>query len=355
LELFLQAIPLTDEFWDFLIEQAASWGIVVYEQDWLHNEFEGLNATLKSPTLARQWLLQMGNACSNHGLTVQYCMSYSSHILQSLEIQSVTQARISDDYHPGNSQWIIGTTSMFSDALAIRGSKDNYWSNRTEEGRYGNRTEPWPRLQTVSSILSRGPVYVSDEIGFSDVDLVMKTCQKDGTLLQPSRPCKNLDINFLGKSGFNSYTGEISAAKSLIGPFEYTHLLIANAAANSLKPSDLGLQGDFVSFETNSTQDVREFSEAHPISWADNDEFTFELHTIAPVYNKKWVFLGETAKFVSISPDRFKHVEVDENGFTLTAKGTSGESLTVFCMEGLKTLSTTIVFKQDMETLRCGV
>eukprot|EP00494_Astrolonche_serrata_P004000 UN04010 len=62
-------------------------------------------------------------------------MSYSRHILQSLEVESVTQARVSADYHPGNPQWNIGTTCMFADAIGIRCSKDNFWSNKTESGR----------------------------------------------------------------------------------------------------------------------------------------------------------------------------------------------------------------------------
>ena len=32
----------------------------MYEQDWMYNEWQGLNATQHSPTLGRDWLLMMG-------------------------------------------------------------------------------------------------------------------------------------------------------------------------------------------------------------------------------------------------------------------------------------------------------
>ena len=41
-------------------------------KDWLHNEWEGLDATLQSATLSRDWLLQMGAGAQKHGLFVQY-------------------------------------------------------------------------------------------------------------------------------------------------------------------------------------------------------------------------------------------------------------------------------------------
>ena len=78
-----------------------AWGLKTYEQDWLHNEFTGLDAVrhpelkvrtpahtkhpgwylefefrltqvMESATLGREWLMQMGSAALRSGLTVQY-------------------------------------------------------------------------------------------------------------------------------------------------------------------------------------------------------------------------------------------------------------------------------------------
>ena len=50
---------------------------------------------------ARTWLLQMGTAAARNDLTIQYCMSHCRHIMQSVEIPAVTNARASGDYHAG--------------------------------------------------------------------------------------------------------------------------------------------------------------------------------------------------------------------------------------------------------------
>ena len=52
----------------------------------------------------------------------------------------------------------------------------------------------------------------------------MKTCRKDGKLLQPTRPAMNIDKNILAKAGFNDLTGEIWKAKSVLGPYTFYHV-----------------------------------------------------------------------------------------------------------------------------------
>ena len=50
--------------------------MLVYEQDWLHNEWEKLNATLSSATLSTRWLKQMGEGARKAGVPIQYCMAF---------------------------------------------------------------------------------------------------------------------------------------------------------------------------------------------------------------------------------------------------------------------------------------
>lgn len=96
-----KSIPTTQAFWDWLMMSSKEWGMAVYEQvrhianyiyfvkwrqvfgieddeilqDWLHNEWEGLNATLSSPTLSTKWLEQMGLGATKAGIPIQYCMA----------------------------------------------------------------------------------------------------------------------------------------------------------------------------------------------------------------------------------------------------------------------------------------
>jgi hypothetical protein len=55
------AIPDEQALWDDLMSNKTQHGIPlhVYEQDWMYNEWQGLNATRQSPTLSRQWLMQV--------------------------------------------------------------------------------------------------------------------------------------------------------------------------------------------------------------------------------------------------------------------------------------------------------
>ena len=71
----------------------------MYEQDWLYTEFIGVNKTLlRSATLGRQWLMQMDRGVHEYNLGLQLCMAWPRHVLQSLEMPSVTQGRGSPDY-----------------------------------------------------------------------------------------------------------------------------------------------------------------------------------------------------------------------------------------------------------------
>ena len=75
-----KAIPVSQSFWNELMNFSKTWGMVVYEQDWLHNEWEGLNATLSSATLSTDWLHQMGAGAQQAGVWIQYCMAYGQQL-----------------------------------------------------------------------------------------------------------------------------------------------------------------------------------------------------------------------------------------------------------------------------------
>ena len=51
-------------------------------------------------------------------------MPWTRHIMQSVEIPVVTQTRVSGDYSPSNSQWIIGDTTIIAHAVGLAVFKD---------------------------------------------------------------------------------------------------------------------------------------------------------------------------------------------------------------------------------------
>ena len=124
----------------------------------------------------------MGSAAEKNGLTIQYCMPYIRHVLQSLEISAVTQARASDDYKPlvDSEQWRIGGQSILFNAVGISPSKDGIWTTTLQPGSpYGAQgRELHSRLQAAVLTLSTGPIAIGDGIGYSDVELILRSCMK---------------------------------------------------------------------------------------------------------------------------------------------------------------------------------
>lgn len=102
----------------------------------------------------------MGDAALQNNMTVQYCMAHSRHVLQSVEIDAVTQMRVSDDYawnwEFGSEQWRLGVSSMFSAALGLAPFKDVYWTTSSQPGNaYGTYAiDPYVAINSAVSILT---------------------------------------------------------------------------------------------------------------------------------------------------------------------------------------------------------
>jgi hypothetical protein len=70
-----KGVPITQHFWDDLMESSRKWGMYTYEQDWLDSEFDNVTQLHTNATLGRTWLVQMGTAAAKHGLTIQVYFS----------------------------------------------------------------------------------------------------------------------------------------------------------------------------------------------------------------------------------------------------------------------------------------
>jgi hypothetical protein len=106
--------------------------------------------------------------------------------------------------------YYIGTTSLLSWALGVAPAKDNFWSSDWQPGSaYGNNThEPFSEMEAAVAAYSTGPVTPSDGVGFTNVSLVLMTCTRNGTLLQPSRPMSTIDACYAqGAFGASSGAG----------------------------------------------------------------------------------------------------------------------------------------------------
>lgn len=183
-----------DSFWFDLLNRARSWGVILYQQDWLSVQVSNFRPAQTEINLANRWLTSMGEAADKVGINLHYIMAYPRHILKALEIPRVTQARASDDYytdirHWNASQWNMGITSMLLDALGIAPNKDVLWSTSEEPGNpYGQGTsETLPDRAIAMATFSTGPVGVGDAINFTNKERIMRCCRSDGLILKPDR------------------------------------------------------------------------------------------------------------------------------------------------------------------------
>ena len=363
------AWPTEQRFWDDLMYNSTKWGLFMYEQDWLDTEYDNVMHLNKNASAARTWLLQMGTAAERNDLTIQYCMSHCRHILQSVEIPAVTNARASGDYHPGGDQWKpLGTTGIFAWAVAIAPTKDNYWSTDKQSGSsysdYLTVEEPYNRLQAAVSTLSKGPVAPSDKVGASNAGLIMKSCAMDGKLLQGDKPAMTLDSlhrrNAFGPAAAAARTTrapagtglgavfDADAAKAELSARQYstsdeiwaTHTTLdgntfavvmgATLASDTTVSlaGDLGLAGnDYLAFEQNSTDSV---IHATSIDLKACGKWDFQIWSISPILGNGWALLGEQSKWVPVSAARFSQLTWDSGGTaSVVATGHEGEVVEV--------------------------
>jgi len=333
------ALPVDAAFWGDLLRNASRWGLAVYEQDWLDYELDHFAPLTQSASLGGDWLPQMAAGAAASGVSIQYCMSYSRHVLASTQLPPVTQARASDDYQPGNDQWRpLGTTALFAYAVGLAPSKDSFWSTPVQPGapRYrAAQSEPRCRLQAAVSTLSRGPVAPSDGIGLSDAALIMRSAAADGTLLSPARPATKLDA-FLAADAFASDgapTGEVWFADTAVSSRRFGVLLAARvSAATAVSQAQFGYApgASVVAVEANSTHRFTRLG-AGGLSLPPNGELDFRLWNLAPVERNGWALLGEVAhKWVGVSPARVTAVDASSSGgMEVAVRGAAGERVTM--------------------------
>jgi hypothetical protein len=330
-------IPNDQTFWDFLLSSSKQqWNLVVYEQDWLSTTWDELNAIKQDVNLGRNWLLQMGNSATKNNQTVQYCMAYARHFLQSVEIPSVTQIRVSGDYHQNSNQWQIGDSTGLADALGLAAFKDTFRSTNIAQPCANSDVEQNPGLVTAVALLSGGPVGPSDHIDDWDVALLARTAMKDGRLLKPTYPAKSIDATFLYRAfTADGPNGFVWDALSIVSNFIFHHILVVDlAAAYNLTTSQVisynrqNLAASVV-FASGNTNTITSFDSTHPLPLKACGTSDFQLYHTAPILSNGWALLGETGKINPLSDQRFSSITVTSSSVSTVLRGVSGESISV--------------------------
>jgi hypothetical protein len=197
--------------------------------------------------------------------------------------------------------------------------------------------------------LSGGPVFPCDQIGTSDVALIMRSCNTDGRLLQPTRSAAPIDASILWKAGVNSganASGEIWQAdswldgKDAFSGLHYPQVLAAASGAYTLTMAELLDEGEeapalgFVAVEANTSTTgakATAVTASAPLSLPATTEATFNVWTFCPRLPSGWALLGEcSTKWVPVSTQRFEDIVDDSvNGLSVRVKGPPKEVVEV--------------------------
>jgi len=332
------ALPDDPSFWDFLLSTSRSeWGLIMYEQDWLSTVWDSLKAIRTDVNLGRNWLLEMGLSAQRNGLTIQYCMAYPRHFLQTLEIPVVTQIRVSTDYHQSNSQWKIGDSSMLAWALGLSPFKDDFRSTALEQ-RCGNHDiEQWPILETVVATLSTGPVGPSDRIGQWDPQLLKQTCQNDGKILKPSYPALSIDSTFTFRAfQTGGPDGQVWDSVSVIDGFIFHQIFAAELNSdyilNTLDLIDFTGTGEGLAPSLAYSLgggSLQPFNGKQPLKLVKCGKSDFQLYHSTPIFNNNWALLGELSKIVHVSPQRILNIDVRKDGVDISLQGVPQEVIII--------------------------
>ena len=348
------ALPLTRGVFDEFMQNADSWGVFTYEQDWLSSQLWGIPYLRQGVDHADQWMLDIDDAARARGLTTQICMAGPAHFMQAVKMPSVTTSRPSIDYMAGTPKVLYWPqflqVSMLAWAVGMLPFKDNF---QTTPGQRVILSEEKGEQEALISILSAGMVGPSDRIGASDPELLLRTCRKDGLLLKPDRPAAPLDAMFLEHQ--RPYTTVTYSRQKGLGDWRYLaayHLERGGEVIQALEnlaslivygypledmfvypqevndwqvdlAGDLGIQDPVAvyNWRTGNTFLARGFFEIPPMEKRED----FAYFVLAPVLSNGLALIGETDKFVTLADRRFKQIEPLPDAVRVRVEGVPGE------------------------------
>ena len=335
-------LPTEQRFWDDLMRNSSVWGLRVYEQDWLFTVWDNHPTVRSDIALGRNWLLQMGAGARKAGVTIQYCMPYPRHLLQSVEIPNVVQVRASNDNVPGsNENWIVGESDLLAYALGVAPFKDTFWTVSVQPGNPYNGTEPSPQLQAAVATLSTGPVYPADRVGYTDVGLLRASHRADGLLLKPDRPAFSLDASYVSRvwgSAAGPDARQITHTYSAFNGYRWHVLIVAEEAHGyKLQLSDVGAApaDRYVTYHlhnnTLSLPALSEWTATSPLPLEPQTRSTTSFSTFwaAPVLANGLAVLGDVTRWAPMSAQRVVSLTEWSSGVIVQLSGDAAELVTI--------------------------
>lgn len=379
-------IPQGPSLWRHLFN--TEWGLTEIKQDHMNEQLDHV-ACKTTVNVGRDWLKGMGEAASELGFHVSYCMTQPRIVMNSVTIPAATHARASPDYipHSNQGQWAIGGSAVFVWGAGLLPYKDTFQTtsyravNRRSSvrGDPGHKVPPSilvdvseeaPLLHALASILSGAPVAFGDCMKAStNTSILRLLARSDGTLLKADVPVRSVDHTWLHKVfGTAQFAAaELWSTGTTVGNFTYGVVMAAKhgaAIAPTLPQLHLA-DVDSVSWRLNISDRLGEAIATQPIAKggalrieAVSEQYgddMFALMYVSPVLENGCVVLGEVSKAIPISPQRVTDIRaIGADGAEVEVVGARGEvvSLAFASQSGVVSIATAAIGDGGTATVR---
>ncbi|MEX2206147.1 MAG: hypothetical protein WEF50_07975 [Myxococcota bacterium] len=343
-----RAHPSTPALLERLMAQAAAWGAIQYEQDWLSESFLGVRGLREEPGRARAWQEGLDRAAAAHGLSLLWCMATPADFFQTLTLRRVNAIRTSGDY-----RYIIGNQALWSwflygnalaRSLGLWPFKDVFLSRTDGTGLDG---DPLAEVEALLSALSAGPVGIGDRLGRTDLERVRRTCRADGVLVKPDVPLAAIERCFAGNTtrepiplvaecwsdhplGRTSYVVSLHA-------YRKDEPLRFRVALDQL--GDAAPRGPVAALDWR-TGGVERLEPGG--SWElELAPRGFDFRVLAPLAHGELAVFGDTRLFATAGDRRIRDLRESARGVALDVLGAPGERVAIagFCTRALESCS----------------
>jgi hypothetical protein len=331
--------PIDTDFYERLMAQAAGWGAITYEQDWLIECFLGVRGLREAPGRARAWQEGIDAAAHRHGRTLQWCMASPADFMQTVTLEHVTSIRTSGDY-----RYIIGSgalwawflyTNALARALGLTPYKDVFFSSPLGEGWDGDSN---CECEALLAALSSGPVGIGDRLGRTDRELVMRTCREDGMLVKPDVPVAALESCYRGHPQVEPHplVGEAHTRH----PAGFWHYLVGIHVWRGEEPilyrfalEDLGPlrpEGPLLAYDFRRGHAERvDAGGADPVWEVELEPRAWDYRVLCPILPGEIAIVGDVSRYVTAGDARLRDVRASECGVVFEALGSPGERFEV--------------------------
>lgn len=210
-------------------------------------------------------------------------------------------------------------------------SEQDYCNNKCQEA-----VEHNPDLQSAVATLSGGPLGVGDKAENLNMNLILKSCNKEGLLLHPTKPLTVVDGYFWSTDYRELWTGYSS-----ISTYDFGIIFLAEIDKElTMTPADLNLENAFTSISTRVFSNYpASFSYLLTIEVGQavslpscSGHLSFCLLYSSPALQTSEgdiYILGELDKWTPVSPDRITDITTLSSTVTLTVAGVAGESVSI--------------------------